>query len=580
MTQHFGNQAGGVVFEFRSPCGGSISLWLDGAEAPAAQWQLPEAKQWRRQLFALPKPLSGEHACEWRLEGGAELKNWTIHQQEEMVVGRNPLTGMDFPDVDMIRVGDTYYMISTTMYFMPGAVILRSYDLINWEYCTRIYDVLEDTPRQRLDEGNAYSAGMWAATLRFHKGRFYVIFVANDTHKTYLYRADDIMGPWQKSEMEGFYHDCSLLFDDDERVYLVYGGKEIHLLELNAELTGPEPGGLNRIIADSGESEFLGYEGSHLYKINGKYYLFVIHSLRERWWRVETCLMSESLTGEFRGGIVMDDHAGLRNDGVAQGGIVDTPDGRWYAILFQDSGAVGRIPLLMPMTWENDFPVLGEDGKVPLEVCNLSTRPGYVYAPLWHSDSFESGRLEGGWEWNHIPQLDRVTVGEGRLTIRTGRVDEVFTQTQNMLTQRTLQPACAAEVTLDAAALEAGDVAGLCALQSRWGYVGLRRTAEGFEVVYAARGLEEAETGFVRECRPWKESQIRLRVEMHFSAERDYACFFYSEKGQWKQLGTEQPLYYLLDHFTGYRFALFVQSTQKAGGQAVFRDYVMEQLAE
>ena len=309
MTQHFGNQAGGVVLEFRSPCGGSISLWLDGAEAPAAQWQLPEAKQWRRQLFALPKPLSGEHACEWRPEGGAELKNWTIHQQEEMVVGRNPLTGMDFPDVDMIRVGDTYYMISTTMYFMPGAVILRSYDLINWEYCTRIYDVLEDTPRQRLDEGNAYSAGMWAATLRFHKGRFYVIFVANDTHKTYLYRADDIMGPWQKSEMEGFYHDCSLLFDDDERVYLVYGGKEIHLLELNAELTGPEPGGLNRIIADSGDSEFLGYEGSHLYKINGKYYLFVIHSLRERWWRVETCLMSESLTGAFRGGIEMDDKA-------------------------------------------------------------------------------------------------------------------------------------------------------------------------------------------------------------------------------------------------------------------------------
>lgn len=579
MICDFGKAAGGMVLRFRTPRGGRAVLLLDGAKNPAAEWRLPEAGEWREQLFVLPQSLSGLHTCQWRLEGGAELDGWRIHQAEEVITGCNPLTGMDFPDVDMIRVGDTYYMISTTMYFMPGAVILRSYDLINWEYCTRIYDVLENTPRQRLEEGNAYGAGMWAATLRYHQGMFYVIFVANDTQKTYLYRAENIEGPWNRSEISGFYHDCSLLFDDDDRAYLVYGNRQIHLLELNGSLTAPKEGGLNRVIADSGESEFLGYEGAHLYKIGGKYYLFVIHSLKERWRRVETCLMSESLTGEFRGGIVMDDDAGLRDDGVAQGGIVDTPDGRWYAILFQDSGAVGRIPLLMPMGWEQDSPVLGMDGQVPQTVCNLSTRPGYLYQPLWHGDCFDSGRLDGGWEWNHIPQLDRVEVGDGCLRIRTGRVNEIFTQTQNMLTQRSVQPACAAEVTLDASQLVNGDAAGLCALQSRWGYIGLKKTAEGLWLVQCSRALDDPETGAERVCRPWKSEIVRLRVEMHFSAQEDYALFFCRVNGQWEQIGEKQPLYYLLDHFTGYRFALFVQATQQTGGQACFGEYRMEKLA-
>ena len=136
----------------------------------------------------------------------------------------NPITKLDYPDVDVIRVEDTYYMVSTTTHFMPGCEILRSYDLINWEHAAYLYDVLDSTPGQRLEgEENIYGRGMWAATLRFHKGTFYVIFVANDTHKTYLFTAPNVVGPWEKKEIEGFYHDCSLLFDDDEKVYLVYG---------------------------------------------------------------------------------------------------------------------------------------------------------------------------------------------------------------------------------------------------------------------------------------------------------------------------------------------------------------------
>ncbi|HOV41656.1 MAG TPA: family 43 glycosylhydrolase, partial [Oscillospiraceae bacterium] len=139
---------------------------------------------------------------------------------------KNPIIWSDFPDLDVIRVEDTYYMIRTTMHMMPGAVILRSYDLANWEIASYLYDTLEDNPAHRLEDGkNIYGAGMWAASLKYHNGMFYVCFVANDTHKTYLFTSKSIDGPWEKREIEGFYHDISLLFDDDGKVYIVYGNR-------------------------------------------------------------------------------------------------------------------------------------------------------------------------------------------------------------------------------------------------------------------------------------------------------------------------------------------------------------------
>ena len=268
----------------------------------------------------------------------------------------NPVIWADYPDVDIIRVGDVYYMISTTMHFFPGGVILRSFDLVNWETAGHVYDALDHTPAQRMDEGRIYSQGMWAASLRFHEGLFHVVFVANDTHKTYHYTAKSVTGPWTRHPMEGFYHDASVLFDDDGRVYIVYGNREIHLTELEADLSRPKPDGLDRVILRD-EARGLGYEGSHLYKIGGKYVLTLIHWPAGHM-RTEAVFTADSIDGEWTGGDALEDDMGFRRQGVAQGGLVDTPDGRWFAMLFQDHGAVGRIPVLVPVTWENGIPRL------------------------------------------------------------------------------------------------------------------------------------------------------------------------------------------------------------------------------
>ena len=274
----------------------------------------------------------------------------------------------DFPDPDIIRVDDTYYMVNTTMHFMPGCVILRSHNLVDWEHAAYVYDELEMTEKETLaDNKGAYGKGMWAACIRYNNGKFYISFVANDTGKTYLYRAENIEGPWRKSLIEGFYHDCSLLFDEG-RKFLVYGNTKVYLTELNDEMTGPKEGGLHRLIVSDEGNPNLGLEGSHLYKINGRYYLFMIHSLRDRWRRVEAMYVADSLEGEFKGGDIYDNDLGIRDSGIAQGGIVKGPLGD-HLIMFQDSGAIGRLPVIVPFEWKDGSPVFEDDEKV--EECEL-----------------------------------------------------------------------------------------------------------------------------------------------------------------------------------------------------------------
>ncbi|MBN2222299.1 MAG: family 43 glycosylhydrolase, partial [Vallitaleaceae bacterium] len=378
----------------------------------------------------------------------------------ELAIGTNPIMKADFPDPDVIRVGDTYYMISTTMHFMPGGAILQSFDLINWEIISYVYEQLEDDPAHSLEHGQSiYGQGMWAASLRFYKNTYYVLFSANETKHSYLFQSKDIRGPWIRKDLHEFYHDPSLLFDEDEKVYVVYGNTEIWIQELEKDSFLPKKGGLFRqIIKDMGNIG-LGYEGSHMYKIHGNYYVFLIH------WRTDgtrrrtqACYVSTSLEGEFTGKEVLDDDMQYHNQGIAQGGIVDTPQGDWYAILFQDRGAVGRIPILLPLQWHKNFPVFGIDEKVPMVLKTVSTRPNHQYEPLCASDDFRDQGKEGQatqlkkvWQWNHNPNKEawKLNPEKGILYLKTVKTSINILQASNCLTQRLLFPKCVVEVNID-----------------------------------------------------------------------------------------------------------------------------------
>lgn len=501
----------------------------------------------------------------------------------------NPITRADFPDPDVIRVEDTYYMISTTMHFMPGGVILRSYDLVNWEIAAHIFDKLDDTPAERLElEQSNYAGGMWAASLRYHNGTFYAAFVSHFAEKTYLFTAKNVTDTWEKSEIKGYYHDNSILFDDDGRVFIVWGNREIKLLELEPDLSGPKEGGISKTLLVD-KSEGLGYEGSHFYKINGKYYLFLIHWPKGKR-RTESCFVCDTVDGDYVGRDIFDDDRGYCNMGVAQGGIVDTPSGKWYAVLFQDSGAVGRIPVLVPLKWDKGFPVLGTSGKVPKHFEVASSRPYYRYEPLFTSDRFEydvsktsTPKLKEQWEWNHQPDDSLWKIlPEGGLSITTGKLCANLSHAVNTLTQRTMYPRCEAEVTIDASDINEGDVAGLCILQGKYGYLGITRQTGGYFLIKVVR--EETGSsgiGVGGDYLPGKMVEVErlaspivsLCLKASFENMADKLDFFYQKDGKWVKAGDSHKLEFRLDHFTGARFGLFMYSTKKTGGSATFTKF-------
>lgn len=506
----------------------------------------------------------------------------------------NPIIKSDYPDPDVIRVNDTYYMCSTTMHFLPGGAILRSYDLVNWELVSYVFDTLDNTPAERLElEATNYGAGMWAPTLRYHDGKFYVAFVSHHVPgETALFVADNIEGPWERRKIEGYYHDCSLLFDDDGRVFIVYGNREIHLTELEADLTGPKKGGVDKIIIKD-TCEGLGYEGAHFYKIKGKYYIFLIdwpQDEKSKKRRIESCFMADKVDGEYKGKVVLNDDCGFFNQGVAQGGIVDTPTGKWYGILFRDNGAVGRIPVLVPVTWKNDFPVFGVNGHVPDDMEIASSRPYYRYEPVFASDSFKYPKTEDGhpklklqWQWNHCPDPDNWRIlEEGGLEIRSSRVVANVTHAINNLTQRCMYPKCEAEVTIDASEIREGDVAGLVAFQGLYGYLGITKDTGDYYLIKVVRQSENFKDDYLMtDYYPGRiVEKIRLTgpvvtlcLKANFEDLKDMVDFYYLKDGRFVKVGTSHHMQFRLDHFCGARFGLFLLSTKSAGGKAVFKDF-------
>jgi len=486
---------------------------------------------------------------------------------------RNPIIHADVPDMAMIRVGDTYYMSSTTMHLSPGLPILKSKDLVNWQIVGYAYDTLGDNDALTLQNGrNAYGAGSWASSLRFHRGTFYVTTFSSTTGRTHVYRTRDIeRGPWVENSFRPALHDHSLFFDDDGRVYMLYGAGNLRLVELKEDLTGLKESGFNGVVipnahhvasADPG----LPAEGSQLLKHNGKYYLFNICWPRGG---MRTVLVhrADKLAGPWEGRVA------LRDKGVAQGSILDTPQGDWWAYLFRDAGAVGRIPYLVPVQWQDGWPVLGMDGKVPDVLPPLPPSRGLIPG-IVASDEFD--RKPGDrplplvWQWNHNPDntLWSLAARPGFLRLTTGRTDAQFLTARNTLTQRTIGPACSGAIALDVSGLKDGDFAGLALLQRHYGLVGVK--SEGgtnFVVMVSAQSGSPVEIERV----PLRQTTVFLRADCDFKDQADRARFHYSLDGQaWTPLGNELRMRYTLPHFMGYRFGLFHYSSQTPGGFADF----------
>jgi beta-xylosidase len=485
---------------------------------------------------------------------------------------QNPIVYADVPDMAMIRVGATYYMSSTTMHMSPGLPIMKSKDLVNWQIVNYAYDVLDDVDALKLANGeNSYGRGSWASSLRYHDGVFYAATFSDTTGKTYVYTTRDIeKGPWKVSTFKPALHDHSLFFDDDGLAYMVNGAGNIRLTELTADGSAVKPGGFNQIIitnasAVAGPNVGLSAEGSQMCKVNGKYYLFNITWPRGGM-RTVIVHRADKITGPYEGRVA------LQDKGVAQGGLIDTPEGEWYAYLFQDHGAVGRIPYLVPVKWEDGWPVLGTNGKVPVAL-NLPASTG-VIPGIVASDEFDRHPGEPAlpfvWQWNHNPdnRLWSVTQRPGFLRLQTGRVDTDFLSARNTIPQRTFGPECTGTTAIDVSNLKDGDFAGLALLQKNYGMVGVKEDQGAMFIVMisAASGFPAEEQRILL-----TQKEVFLKAECDFRNRVDKARFLFSLDGKfWNPIGGQMHMAYTIPHFMGYRFGLFDFATKTTGGFADF----------
>ena len=496
---------------------------------------------------------------------------------------QNPMLWADVPDPDVIRVGDTFYLVSTTMHLMPGAPIMKSKDLKNWETVGYVFDKLTDSPKYDLLEGTAYGRGQWATSLKYHNGRFYALLAPNERGSmgdTYIFSAEKAEGPWTIVSRMRHFHDCSLFFDDDSRVYVIYGTGE--MMELKPDLSDVIEG-THRQIFQREEDEKGLLEGSRVIKHNGKYYLLMIsHTYAPGRHRREVCYRADDIHGPWEKQVILESEFGGFSY-EAQGTIVDTEDGDWYGIIFQDRGGVGRVLTVMPCRWINGWPMLGdENGKVPEQVRALKS--GEPKTGIVKADDFSSGKLGLHWQWNHNPVDNAWSLTErpGCLRLKTSRIVPNIYLAPNTLTQRMEGPQCSGSVIMDLSNMKDGDCAGLAAFNSDTGALTIKKKGRKLVLEMSEQSVklterEKAVTDFsenIIESVELKQHKIWLRVDADFRPAggrfggKDTATFYYSLDGeQWTKIGSDYKLRFDWQRFfMGSKFGIFCYATKRKGG--------------
>ncbi len=468
----------------------------------------------------------------------------------------NPVIASDFPDPDVILVDDTYYMVATTMFVFPGVTVIKSKDLVNWEYCSNAVPRFDFSQCYELDTCSRYSHGQWATSLKYKNGKFYLLFITLD-EGGFVCTADQAEGPWDIRKLPHGFYDPGLFFDEDGRTYVAHGYGEIKITEVDDDLAPISKDSVVFVGDIRG-----GLEGSHVYKINDYYYLYSTYGGLNG---IQVALRSKSIWGPYEQKVVIKDWTPGPNFGIHQGALMQTQTGEWWTMLFVDSGPLGRFPSLQPVTWEDGWPMVGVEGKAVLTHKKPNVGKEYPIKTFPTSSEFSESELGMQWGWNHNPDDSKwsLTEREGYLRLHTATVTDDLKMAQNSLTQRTWAyysdtVASTAMAKMELKNMKKGDVAGFAIFQDPYAYIGVKKVKGKYQLIMVNNGE-------VVETQPLKSSQIYLMSQPNFGSGK--ANFGYSTDGKnFQKFGNELTMKFNLSVFTGNKYMLFNHATEALGG--------------
>lgn len=468
---------------------------------------------------------------------------------------QNPIIHADYSDPDVVRVEDEFFMTASSFNAVPALPILHSRDLVNWRIVNHAIDELPPD-FDRPQHGN----GVWAPSINYHRGTFY-IFYGDPDRGVYVTKTDDPRGRWTDptlvQEAEGWI-DPAPLWDDDGNAYLVHAfaksragiNSVLHIAPM--ALDGTHLTGESREVFD-GHDDHPTIEGPKLYKRNETYHIFApAGGVSDGW---QTVLRSDDIYGPYDDRVVLA-QGNTPINGPHQGALVDLESGEDWFVHFQELDPYGRVVHLQPVTWNDEWPIIGRDnGDGTGEPVQAHEKPDVsadvlpTMAPQT-SDDFEATRLGLQWQWHGNPQFDWYSLthrpGALRLFARATDGADNLWSVPNLLLQKFPAPSFTATTEVRCRLQERAGHGGLLVMGSEYAYLGVRRTANGAELVHGrntapADGNPDTEAERV----PLQRPSVRLRATVedggriqfsYATADSDFEPIggpFQAQQGHW-----------------------------------------------
>ena len=503
---------------------------------------------------------------------------------------RNPILNADYPDVDIEHVGDRYYMITSTVHYAPGMLLLESPDMVNWRMLGRVFDRMDWNPKYNWDRMAGYRAGVWAGDIVYHDGRWYCYFV-DTSHGLVVSSAENITGPWAPAKVmleKTAWTDPAAYWDEETgQAYLIVNfGKDHGKIPPGAG----KPDNEQRVfkmswdgltLQDEGVPVYYGQgaEAAKIYRMNGEYYIFLAEWIDGD--RKQLVLRGPSIYGPFDRKIVMELAEGSDRS-VSQGALLQAPDGSWWLThqLVQhrsntaggDAGRTslqsfeGRSQWLVPVEWKDGWPVVGADpdgngiGNTVAEARMPIT--GYPISAPQTNDEFSAPELSPQWAWNHNPRNSRwsLTEREGWLRLYSSKPvgNGGFWNAANTVSQRLMGKGDGmATAKIDLSGMQPGQVAGFSHHSGQYVLLGVQALENGGKQLFFDRDG-------ARELGPkLSDNELWCRTQ---NSGRD-AGFSYSMDGEtWQNIGPDFTLTF--GRWRGDRIGFFCwndETDEKAG---------------